>query len=83
MSETDLAFAPLVSVAQRLKAGEITSLSLTRLMLDRIKRLNSTLNCYVTVREEQALDEAEGLDRLLKAGTSVWAPARRPGRDQG
>jgi aspartyl-tRNA(Asn)/glutamyl-tRNA(Gln) amidotransferase subunit A len=69
MSESEVAFAPLTSVARRLKDGEITSLSLTRLMLDRIKRLNSTLNCYITVREDEALAEAEGLDRLLQAGT--------------
>ncbi len=71
MSETDIAFAPLTGCRRRLKAGEITSVALTRLMLDRIERLNPTLNCYITVCRERALEQAEGLDRLLAAGVDL------------
>jgi aspartyl-tRNA(Asn)/glutamyl-tRNA(Gln) amidotransferase subunit A len=69
--ESDIAFAPLTVVSQKMKAGEITSVALTRLMLDRIERLNPILNCYITVCREHALEQAEGHDRLLSAGVDL------------
>ncbi len=66
--EGDIAFASLTSVARKIRAGEITSVKLTQLMLDRTDRLNPKLNCYITVCRDQALEQAEGLDRMLAAG---------------
>jgi aspartyl-tRNA(Asn)/glutamyl-tRNA(Gln) amidotransferase subunit A len=70
-ADDDIAFAPLTEVARRIKAGEITSAGLTRRMLDRIDRLNPTLNCYITVCREQAIEQAESLDRMLAAGIDL------------
>lgn len=70
-SEADTAFAPLTEVARQLRAGDMTSAKLTQLILDRIERLNPTLNCYITVCREAALEQAEGLDRLLAAGVDL------------
>ncbi len=67
----DLAFAPLADIAARIRAREVTSAALARLMLDRIARLNPLLNCYITVCAERAMRQAEALDRLLDAGTSL------------
>lgn len=67
----DLAFAPLADVVARISARQVTSAALTRLMLDRIARLNPVLNCYITVCAETAMRQAEALDRLLDAGTSL------------
>lgn len=69
--DDDIAFLPLHEVARRIKARELTSLAVTRLMLDRIARLNPVLNGYITVTAEAALAQAEGLDRLLEAGTCL------------
>ena len=68
---TDLAFAALTDVAAQIRARQISSVALTRLMLERIARLNPVLNCYITVCAEAAMRQAEGLDRLLDAGTSL------------
>jgi aspartyl-tRNA(Asn)/glutamyl-tRNA(Gln) amidotransferase subunit A len=70
MSE-DLAFLPLHEVARRIQARELTSLAVTRLILDRIARLDPGLNGYITVMAGAALAQAEGLDRLLEDGTCL------------
>jgi aspartyl-tRNA(Asn)/glutamyl-tRNA(Gln) amidotransferase subunit A len=67
----DLAFTPMAEIGRMLRAGEITSAELTRTMLDRIDRLNPQLNCFITVVHEQAVRQAEGLDRLLAAGVDL------------
>ena len=72
-SEADLAFASIVEVARRMRVGEVTSKQLTVLMLDRIERLNPSLNCYLTVCRDSALEQAEGLDRLLANGVDLGA----------
>ena len=38
--DDDLAFAPIAEIAPRLRAKQVTSAALTRLMLDRIARHN-------------------------------------------
>jgi len=70
-ADDDLAFAPLAEVSRRIKARELTSAALTRLMLDRIARLNPTLNCFITVCADAAMAQAEALDRLLQSGLDL------------
>jgi aspartyl-tRNA(Asn)/glutamyl-tRNA(Gln) amidotransferase subunit A len=69
--EEEVAFLPLHEVARRVRSRELSSLSVTRLLLDRIARLDPVLNGYITVMAEAALAQAEGLDRLLDAGTCL------------
>jgi aspartyl-tRNA(Asn)/glutamyl-tRNA(Gln) amidotransferase subunit A len=49
---------------------EISSVELTRAVLDRIDSIDSKLNAFLTVSEESALAEAEAADRAIAAGTS-------------
>ena len=67
-TDTDLPFTSLSEISARLEKGEITSVTVTRLMLDRIERLNPKLNCFITVLAESALAQAERMDRLAQAG---------------
>ena len=69
--DEDLAFATITEVGRRLRAKEITSVALTRMMLDRIDRLNPVLNCYITICRDEALQNAEKLDRRLLAGEDL------------
>src|SRR6266404_3601673 len=45
----ELAFAPALELAARVRAGELSSVELVELYLDRIARLDPELNAYVTV----------------------------------
>jgi aspartyl-tRNA(Asn)/glutamyl-tRNA(Gln) amidotransferase subunit A len=52
-----------------LKSREISSVSLTELVLDRIKRIE--LNAFVTVCEDAAYDAAANADEMLASGNDV------------
>jgi len=54
----DSAFAPALDLAARIRAGEMSSVELTELYLERIERLDPELNSYVTVDAEGALASA-------------------------
>ena len=67
---SDLAFLPLDKLSRLMRRGEITSLALVELYLDRIGREEGPdgLNAYITVAGEQALRQARALDRLVAQG---------------
>jgi Asp-tRNA(Asn)/Glu-tRNA(Gln) amidotransferase A subunit family amidase len=54
----DLAFAPALELAARIRAREVSSVELVELFLDRIERIDPELNAYVTVDAEGALAAA-------------------------
>ena len=58
MSDDELAFAPALELAARVRAREISPVELTHLYLDRIERLDRKLNAYVTVDADGALAAA-------------------------
>jgi len=58
----------LSSLSQALAAGEISSVELTQLYLERIARLNPTINAYVTVDAEKSLAQARAADAQRAAG---------------
>jgi aspartyl-tRNA(Asn)/glutamyl-tRNA(Gln) amidotransferase subunit A len=64
----ELADLPLVEVAGRIKAGELSPMEATRAVLDRIEALGGTLNTFVTVLAERALAEAKDAEREIAAG---------------
>lgn len=53
---------------QKLLDGEVTSVDLVRSCLERIRQTDDRINAFITVCEEQALQDAEEADRLLAAG---------------
>jgi Asp-tRNA(Asn)/Glu-tRNA(Gln) amidotransferase A subunit family amidase len=67
-SADDIAALPAHRLAAMVKAGKITSQQLTDIYLERLKRLNPTLLCAVTIMEEQARAEAKAADAEIKAG---------------
>ena len=48
--------ASLKQLSQALAAKQISSVELTQLFLDRIDRLNPSLNAFVTVNAEKSLN---------------------------
>ncbi len=53
---------------QGLSSGEFSSVEITRQYLDTIKSLNPHLNAFITVTEEQALQQAQAADALIADG---------------
>lgn len=64
----DLAYLPAHRLAALLKARKISSLQLTDIYLARLKKLNPTLLCAVTIMEDQARAEARAADAEIAAG---------------
>ncbi|MEM8896948.1 MAG: amidase [Bacteroidota bacterium] len=64
----ELAFYSVGELAYLIKNREITSLELTRLYLNRLKKYGDTLQCVITVTEELALSQAKQADEEIAAG---------------
>ncbi len=64
----DIAFLPAHRLSALIREKKITSVALTEIYLTRLKRLNPTLLCAVTIMEESARREAAQADAELKAG---------------
>ena len=64
----DIVFLPAHRLAAMIKERKITSVALTDLYLARLKRLNPTLLCAVSIMEESARREATNADAEIRAG---------------
>ncbi len=58
----EVAFWPLLDLAQLIKSRMVTSQELTRMYLGRLQRYNDKLNCVVTMLEDLALQQARQAD---------------------
>lgn len=54
--------------AELLRNGEISSVELTRAVLERIEQVDSKLHAYLTILAEHALDEARAADERRRGG---------------
>jgi len=57
-----------------LRAGEISSLELTRALLERTERIDEAVRAYLTVFPEQALVDAERADQRRREGGDAGLP---------
>lgn len=67
-SDETLAFLSVAELAGLLKSRQVTSVELTRLYLDRLKKSDGLLHAVVTLMEERALRQAEAADAEIAAG---------------
>jgi len=63
-----LAFYPVYQLAALIRSGQITSLELTRMYLERIKKHDPQLRAVITLTEDLALEQARRADREIAAG---------------
>jgi amidase len=70
MDSTDLAFAGAAAQARLIAAGDVSSRELTELFLERIARLNPTLNAWRVVDSGGALADADAADARRSSGTA-------------
>jgi Asp-tRNA(Asn)/Glu-tRNA(Gln) amidotransferase A subunit family amidase len=64
----DLAFLPITSLAELVRTRQVTSLELTRLYLERLRKYDPILHCVVTLTEDLAHRQAERAHREIAAG---------------
>ena len=67
-----------LQMAEKLRAGEITSEQLTRAHLDRIEQVNGVLNAFLVVDAEGALAAAKEVDAARAAGEELHPLAGVP-----
>jgi len=63
-----LAFYSVSELAYLIKNGELSSTTLTKIYLDRLKKYGDTLQCVITITEDVALAQAERADKELAVG---------------
>jgi amidase len=68
MPPRTLCFLTLGELSAKLRRREVTSVEATRVVLDRIHKLNPTLRAYLAVLDESALRQAETADKEIAAG---------------
>jgi Asp-tRNA(Asn)/Glu-tRNA(Gln) amidotransferase A subunit family amidase len=64
----ELAFFPVYKLATLIKNKKITSVELTKLYLNRLKKFGDTLQCVITLMEETALQQAKKADDEIAKG---------------
>ncbi len=65
---SDLYDLTIHEATDALRRGDITSVALTQAMLERILAVDNTLQAYLTLTPEAALEQAEAADALRAAG---------------
>lgn len=66
--EADIAFLSVAELGALLRQGDLTSLELTRIYLDRIRQSDPRLRAIITLTEERAMEEAGRADRDFATG---------------
>ncbi|WP_182354517.1 Asp-tRNA(Asn)/Glu-tRNA(Gln) amidotransferase subunit GatA [Flaviflexus huanghaiensis] len=75
---TQLLQKSALELADMLAAGELTSVELTRATLDRIEKLNPTINAFLHVDAESALETAREVDEKRARGEQLGRLAGVP-----
>ena len=64
----DLAFYPVTHLSQLIRSRQVSSVALTEMYLERLKRYDPVLRCVVTLTEELAMTQARQADEEIAAG---------------
>jgi amidase len=68
MKAEEICLLPLSEVSNMLRERKISSVEVTRMILERIRAIDPRLHSYLTIMEDQALNAAAKADRELAAG---------------
>ncbi len=64
----DVAFWPLVDLAELIRSRQVTSVELTEMYIGRLNRYGPTLECLITMTDDLALRQARRADAEMKRG---------------
>ena len=65
-----------LELGKKIQAKEVSAVEAAKEALGQIKKLDGSLNCFVTVEEDSVLKKAEEVQKKIDAG-------ERPGGNQG
>src|SRR5437879_1227281 len=57
--KNDLSFLPISELSELIRNRKVSPVEITRTILERIERLNPTLNAYITVTSDLAMKSAQ------------------------
>lgn len=64
----DVAFWTVMDLSRAIEAGKISSVALTKMYLERLKRYDPLLKCVITLTEDLAMKQARRADDEIAAG---------------
>ena len=67
MAASDIVFKPATEIARLIKARKLSPVEVVRAYLNQIEALNSTINAYITVTADQAIDQARRAEKEIGA----------------
>jgi Asp-tRNA(Asn)/Glu-tRNA(Gln) amidotransferase A subunit family amidase len=71
MEADALCYLSLQDLSAQMRTGKLSSVEVTRCILDRIHRMNPRLHAYLTVLDDSALRRAAQADEEIRAGTGA------------
>jgi aspartyl-tRNA(Asn)/glutamyl-tRNA(Gln) amidotransferase subunit A len=69
VTNDNILFASIPEVGRLYRSGELSPVEVTQLTLERIEALNPTLNAFITVTSDVAMQAASRAEHELRAGT--------------
>ncbi|OFX85287.1 MAG: amidase [Bacteroidetes bacterium GWF2_33_16] len=67
-NKAELAFMPVYKLASLIKERKITSVELTQIYIERLKKYGDTLECVITLTEDLAMAQAKRADEEMAMG---------------
>jgi Asp-tRNA(Asn)/Glu-tRNA(Gln) amidotransferase C subunit len=67
-----VAFWPVMNLSTLIRSRQLSSVELTKLYLDRLKRFDPVLKCTITITEDLALKQAEQADAEIAGASYLW-----------
>ncbi len=71
MDSTDLCYTPATEIARLIRTRALSPVEVTRAVLERIERLNPSLNAYCTITADLAMDTARDAERAVMQGEEL------------
>jgi aspartyl-tRNA(Asn)/glutamyl-tRNA(Gln) amidotransferase subunit A len=71
MNSTDLCYAPATELARLIRTKALSPVELTRAVLERIERLNPTVNAFCTLTADLALAQARAAEQAVMKGDTL------------
>ncbi|MCK5145575.1 amidase [bacterium] len=65
----DVAFWPILKLAKLIRTGQVSSVELCSMYIDRLKKYGDSLHCIITLTEGRAMDRAHKADAEIASGT--------------
>jgi aspartyl-tRNA(Asn)/glutamyl-tRNA(Gln) amidotransferase subunit A len=71
MIDDTLDYLTITALSERIQSGELSPVTLTGALLDRIKALNPKLNAFRLITEQRAMAAAEAAEKQIRNGQSL------------